>query len=112
MRTVVLADDLDGSTPAETITFAVNGRKYEMELGKRNVDAMKEVMQPFIDKAREVSGRNSSPLPRGAAYKNTLQRREWLAQVRTWLRKNGHPNLSDFGRVPAALMEQYEEAHR
>jgi hypothetical protein len=101
MRTVVLADDLDGSTPAETITFAVNGRKYEMELGKRNVDAMKEVMQPFIDKAREVSGRNSSPLPRG-----------WLAQVRTWLRKNGHPNLSDFGRVPAALMEQYEEAHR
>jgi hypothetical protein len=112
MRTVVLADDLDGSTPAETVTFAVNGRKYEIELGKRHLDAMQESLQPFIDKAREVSGRNRSQLPRGAAYKRTQQRRERLAQVRAWLRKNGHPDLSDFGRVPAVLMEQYEEAHR
>jgi hypothetical protein len=116
-RTVVLADDIDGSTPADTIEFKHDGIYYEMELGKRNQDALAEVLAPFIEKARVVTapGYRARGLPRGQAYANSRQsrqRRQHLAEVRQWLRENGHPNLSNFGQVPKVMMKQYEEAHR
>ena len=36
-RTVVLVDDLDGSTAERTVAFAVDGRQYEIDLSSHNI---------------------------------------------------------------------------
>ena len=40
-KTVItqITDDLDGSTGAETISFAYRGTTYEIDLGRRNASA-------------------------------------------------------------------------
>jgi hypothetical protein len=36
--------------------------------------------------------------------------REQASAIREWARKNGH-NVSDRGRIPASVVNAYEEAH-
>jgi len=33
-----------------------------------------------------------------------------LSEVRAWLRSNGH-KVADYGRIPQALLEEYDKAH-
>lgn len=112
MRTVVLADDLNGTTPAETHTFSVDGDVWELELGEKNLAALKEGLQPFIAVARKGGKKAVQGRPARQYPETTQERRQWLAKVREWGRQNGAPNLSDYGRVPHSILRAYEEAHR
>ncbi len=49
---VKLTDDIDGGDADETVTFALNGQKYEIDLNENNAKALREALAPFIDKAR------------------------------------------------------------
>jgi hypothetical protein len=63
-RTVtVLTDDLDGTPDAETVTFSLNGTRYELELSTENQQAMRDALAPYVQHARKVgkgSGRKRS----------------------------------------------------
>jgi len=54
---VQLTDDIDGGEADETISFALNGKSYEIDLNSKNVDRLREAFAPFIEKARR-SGRD------------------------------------------------------
>jgi len=41
-----LIDDLDGSEAERTVTFAWDGRTYEIDLSKKNVAALEKTMKP------------------------------------------------------------------
>jgi hypothetical protein len=58
---VVVVDDLDGSEGASTITFALQGRPYEIDLNDKNVDKLQKALQPFIDKARPAGSSVGQP---------------------------------------------------
>ena len=47
--TVTVVDDIDGSENAETISFALDGQSYEIDLGKRNLEKLQKGLQPYID---------------------------------------------------------------
>jgi hypothetical protein len=49
---VKLTDDIDGGDADETVIFAFNGQKYEIDLNVSNAKALREALAPFIDKAR------------------------------------------------------------
>ena len=56
--TVTLTDDLDGRKAAETVTFGLDGRIYEIDLNKKNATALRKVLGEFTGSARRVrSGR-------------------------------------------------------
>lgn len=112
MRTVVLADDLNGTTPAQTHTFSVDGDVYELELGDKNLDALKEGLQPFIAVARKGSKKAVQSRPMRVYPETAQERRQRLAKVREWGRAHGHPDLSDYGRIPVQILRAYEEAQR
>ena len=76
-KTVItqVTDDLDGSTGAETISFAYRGTTYEIDLGRRNASAFDKMMKPYLDAARKVTaprgGRRGSNNGRRAARRSS-----------------------------------------
>ena len=53
---VKLTDDMDGGDADESISFALDGRSFEIDLSAANAVRLREVLRPFIDKARVRGG--------------------------------------------------------
>ena len=111
---VILSDDLDDSISAdETVTFALDGTTYEIDLSEENAAQMRDVFGKYVSAARKVSGRGGRSSGAGRARSNGgggRMDREQAGAIRDWARKNGHP-VSDRGRIPASIVEAYEAAH-
>jgi Lsr2 len=67
---VLLVDDLDGSTADRTVAFALDGRRYEIDLNAENERLLRAALEPFIAGARRAarpaagSGRRRDHSPR------------------------------------------------
>jgi hypothetical protein len=113
-KTVVqLIDDLDGSSTdsIETVSFALDGAAYEIDLHQGHAGELRDVFAEFIPSARRTGGRlKHGPVtaPSGTSTSNGSGRsREQTQAIREWAKKNGH-QVSDRGRIPAAVIEQFE----
>lgn len=110
--TEILVDDLDGTEivpgAGRTVKFAFEGVNYEIDLTDEHADEMRATLSGYLAVSRKVGSptrASSRAVPRtGAASGRDL------TSVRTWLRANGM-DVSDRGRIPAALLEKYEAAH-
>ena len=51
-RLWILVDDFDGSPAAETVTFALDGTTYEVDLSEENAAELRDVLQPWIAAGR------------------------------------------------------------
>jgi hypothetical protein len=109
--TTRLIDDLDGSQAERTVPFAWDGRAYEVDLSKKNVAAFEKIMRPYLAAARTARVTSSRSSGRGRSAGTSAQRRRDLQAIREWARANGH-EVSDRGRVSAAVIEAYEAAPR
>jgi Lsr2 len=98
---VTLEDDLDGGPADETVRFAIGSTSYEIDLSTKNARAFRRQLAPFIDHAHKV-GRGPRSRPRRAASS-----RERSASIRVWAKEQGIA-VSDRGRIPAGVVEQYE----
>ncbi len=111
---VILSDDLDDSISAdETVTFALDGTTYEIDLSEKNASEMRDVLGKYVSAARKVSGRGGRASGGGrsrATGGGGRMDREQAGAIREWARKNGH-EVSDRGRIPASVVEAYEAAH-
>jgi hypothetical protein len=113
---VILSDDLDDSIPAdETVTFALDGTTYEIDLSDKNAAEMRDAFGKYVSAARKVGSRGgrSSGAGRSRATGGGgggRMDREQAGAIRDWARKNGH-QVSDRGRIPASVVEAYESAH-
>lgn len=112
-----LVDDIDGEVlddgEGETVTFSIGGTACEIDLSEKNAAEMREVLEPWISKARRASGsaagRSNGRGGRRSQSSAGGAKRD-LTAVRTWARENGH-GVSDRGRVPGTLLEAYDAAH-
>ena len=61
-----LIDDLDGSPAVETVTFALDGTSYEIDLSKRNAAAFRKTFDRYVKAAQRKGGHalNTSPTHR------------------------------------------------
>ena len=50
-RTIIVTDDLDGSSPAEPVQFTYDGVNWEIDLSAKNREKLQKALQPFLDKA-------------------------------------------------------------
>ena len=101
--TVALEDDLDGSPAFETVQFGLGGAQYEIDLNKKNARAFRKKLAPFVEHARKAGPGQ----PRGPA--RTASSRQRSSDIRAWAKARGLP-LSDRGRMPARIVDQYEAA--
>jgi hypothetical protein len=105
---VKLIDDLDGASEAtQTVLFALDGRDYEIDLNDNHAAKLREDLAPFVGAARKKAGGRVAAVRRPGKAGPARD----LARVREWARKNGWPDLSDRGRIPAEILTAYDQAH-
>ena len=85
--------------------FGLGGTHYEIDLSTKNADAFRKQLAPFIEHARRV-GRGQRRRPG-----RTAPSRERSADIRAWAKDQGI-TVSDRGRIPASVAEQYDAATR
>jgi hypothetical protein len=110
---VLLVDDIDGTTADETVTFALDGVAYEIDLTSENARRLRESLAHWIGGARKVSGRARRGSARGAgrsAARRPSGEASLTAQIREWALANGY-RVSDRGRIAADIRAAYEAAH-
>lgn len=104
---VLLVDDLDGGEADETVTFALDGKTYEIDLTTANADKLRGLLDAYVKGGRRTGGRASGGRGKARAASGGSQD---TAQIRAWAKENGH-EVNDRGRVPANIRKLYEEAH-
>lgn len=104
---ILLIDDLDGSDADETISFAVDGVSYEIDLNNEHASELREAFSRWIGHARRAGGRRSTGRRGGAG---SSARSGDTGAIREWARENGY-KVSDRGRVSAEIREAYAAAH-
>lgn len=107
-RTIlVLEDDVDGGEAAETVTFALDGVSYEIDLNARNAAKLRDALAVWVGHARKSGGRART----GTATRRTRGSRSHGADIRAWAQDQGM-KVSERGRVSKEIVEAYEAAHR
>ena len=101
--TVALEDDIDGGPADETVRFGLGGAEYEIDLSTKNATAFRQQLAPFIEHARRT-GRGQRRRP-GRATSS----REHSGNIRAWAKEQVIA-VSDRGRIPASVAEQYDAA--
>lgn len=104
---VVLEDDIDGGEAAETVSFALDGRPYEIDLNEKNASALRDALAPWI-----ASGRRAGTAGRSGDQKpaRTPRRSRDSSDIRAWAAENGI-TVSSRGRISSDLRAKYEAAH-
>ncbi|MEV6678746.1 Lsr2 family protein [Streptomyces erythrochromogenes] len=104
---VLLVDDLDGGEADETVTFALDGKTYEIDLTTANAEKLRGLLDPYTKGGRRTGGRATAARAKGRASAATGH--PDTAEIRAWAKENGY-NVNDRGRVPAEIREAYEKA--
>jgi hypothetical protein len=97
---IVLVDDIDGSAADETVSFALDGKEYEIDLSTKNAGKLRDAVAPYVGHARKAAGRRRGGRANGPSP----------ADIRAWARDNGF-NVPDRGRVSAEVRDAYFAAH-
>lgn len=112
-RTVVqLEDDLDGSEASETLSFALDGVTFEIDLNEEHAAALREALAVYIEHGRRQSGRKRRTPARQVPPRDRSpfsNAEVDTKAVREWALEHGIP-VSDRGRVASAVMAQFLEA--
>lgn len=102
---VQLIDDIDGSEATHTVQFALHNRNYEVDLNDKHVAELEKSLDKFIKVARKVGtsgARTRSRRSSGGSNSDS-------AKVREWAKSQGI-EVNERGRIPKAVIEQYEAA--
>lgn len=108
---VLLLDDIDGNEAAETVSFALDGVSYEIDLNSDNARALRDSLSHWIGHARRVGGR-AAPARGSAGRRNGTVKAEGPSahDLREWARANGF-QVSERGRISEQIREAYAKAH-
>jgi hypothetical protein len=101
---VRLIDDLTGDDAAETVTFALDGARYEIDLSSTHAAQLRDTLAVYIASARRST--RSGVRPVSPARRGTRADREQTAAIRSWARSNGH-KIGEKGRIPSHIIEAY-----
>ncbi len=102
---IILVDDIDGSDADQTITFGLDGTTYEIDLNDAHAADLRDALSGYVGHARKVTGGGARRGRRAvtSSASNTKN-------VREWARSQGM-EVSERGRVSAAVQEAYDAAH-
>ena len=97
----ILEDDLDGSKGSETISFALDGVEYAIDLNEAHANELREALIRFTRAARKTGGRARTSRP-GASS---------AGEIRQWALSQGL-QVNSRGRIQADIVEKYHAAKR
>ena len=101
---VLLVCDMheDETAAEESISFSVDGSRYEMDLCPQHLAGFRDAFAPFVGGARRAGG------GRGRRRRGSGSSR--AGEIREWARSQGL-SVPARGRVPADIVAKYDAAH-
>lgn len=103
-----LVDDIDGSPAEETVSFALDGVEFDIDLSTDHAAHLRDTLAEFVGHSRRTGGRKQRG-GRGAAAPAANGKPDGQA-VREWARSQGEA-VAERGRIPQALVMRFQEAH-
>jgi nucleoid-associated protein Lsr2 len=109
---VELVDDLDGtaSDDISTVTFGLDGVRYEIDLTEDNAERLRDALADYVGAARRTGGRIKRATSVSSSVARPSTNREQTKAVRDWARQNGF-DLADRGRIPTNVVAAFDQAH-
>lgn len=110
-QTTIYTDDIDGSAGAETLTFALKGKTYTIDLAPTNQLKLQDALKPFIAKATEIRSVSAAPSAPKAS-KGTTGASKVITDdtyARRWHKANNLP-VGDRGRLKPEQLEAWRNA--
>ena len=108
---VVLVDDLDGSDAVETVSFALDGVDYEIDLSDQHAAELRDAVSLYVGHARRTGGRRRGGRRAGSTGGSSASEGgASAADIRAWARENGW-DVPERGRVSAEVREAYAQAN-
>jgi hypothetical protein len=104
---VVLVDDIDGNDAEETVSFALDGVDYEIDLSDKHAGELRNALSLYVGHARRTGGRRKSGRRSSAPAADDGAS---AAEIRAWARENGW-DVPERGRVGADVREAYAAAN-
>ena len=105
---VVLVDDIDGSDADETVSFALDGVDYEIDLSDKHAGELRDALASTSATPAAPAGaaRAAAARPRPRRAHDGAS----AAEIRAWARENGW-DVPERGRVTAEVREAYAAAN-
>ena len=103
---VRLLDDLDGGEAAESVSFSLDGKSYEIDLSEKHAAALRDAFAPFVSSARRAGGTTAAAARPRMSTRAGRPRAE-TAAIREWASANGI-EVSARGRISSTVLEAYE----
>ena len=120
VRTIVeLVDDLDGGPGDRTIEFTWAGTDLVIDLSEENALKFTVAVEPYVNAARprpkpkrkqKGSAKSKTVAAEPDKYGPEAAAKAQRDRIRRWGRNNGY-TVSNFSKVPQAVVEAYEAAH-
>lgn len=105
----------DDATPGEeTVTFALDGSRYEIDLCDEHAGELRDLLAPYVAAGRRPGSGGGARAQRArttSAPKRVAPDRQRTPDIRRWAREQGM-QVPDRGRLPASVVEAFEAAHR
>jgi hypothetical protein len=113
-RTVIrLVDDLDDTEivdgGGETVTFALDGRRYEIDLTNDHANEMRGALDRYVRAARKVGGRQTRVRATATGTKVAAPVDYSPQAVRAWAKAN-KIDVSPRGRIPQSVVARFRAA--
>ena len=107
---VVLVDDIDGNDASETVSFALDGVDYEIDLSDEHAAQLREALALYIGHGRRTGGRRRERPEVLGRRLGGAEGGPSAADIRAWAREHGY-EVPERGRVSAEVREAYAAAN-
>jgi hypothetical protein len=106
VQVLLLCDLEEGDAKAEeTIQFGLGSTVCEIDVCAKHAQQIRAGLEPFVAHARKVGA-----VAGGRRRQRSTSNREQSANIRAWAKERGI-EISERGRIPASVMQEYEQAH-
>ena len=112
----VFTDDLGDGTADSTVSFALDGHPYEIDLSKKNAEKFYAALAPYVENARSVklngaTRRRVSTTRKPSSNGSTERTPELRTAIRAWAKANpklAGATVGDRGRIPESVYAAYD----
>ena len=104
---VKLVDDIDGGQADETLSFGLDGTNYEIDLSAEHAKELRSALERYAGASRRVGRGAVMPTGRNRGRMPARSDREQNKAIREWAKRQ-KIELSERGRIPRSIVEQYE----
>jgi hypothetical protein len=105
---ISLIDDVDGGEADETVSFALDGVSYEVDLSSANGDLLRAALAKFITNGRRAAKGTVVSINRPAKQATVARAdREQTRAMREWINQQVPGAVRDKGRIPVKMMDAF-----